>query len=335
VGNNLNYDIQAKLVEKSIEAFILGLEVYNKPTIRYRIEGFSFFVVNAWELMLKAKMIKDGKNIYFKDNPSRTLSIENVINEIYPNRTQPLRINLEKIISLRNTSTHFITEDYETVYAPLFQANVLSYCEQLQKFHNHDITRNIAQNFLTLSASIEPLTNEQIKLKYPPEVATKMLFQKNDIEITANMHDSHKFSIPVQHNLYQVSSRGKSDFTFKISKDGEQSVNIVTKYKNPADTHKFSHDNLVIEIQNRLNRQKINFTYFTATGEKKIFNGYALGLFIKFYDIKSNDKYAFKHIVGKNETYTYSQQVAEFIVAEIKKSPTKIVSRLKQANKKR
>ena len=44
------YNIEEKLVEKSIEAFILGLEIYNKPTIKYRIEGFSFFIVNAWEL---------------------------------------------------------------------------------------------------------------------------------------------------------------------------------------------------------------------------------------------------------------------------------------------
>ena len=35
--------LKNKFVEKSIEAFILGLEIYNKPTIKYRIEGFSFF----------------------------------------------------------------------------------------------------------------------------------------------------------------------------------------------------------------------------------------------------------------------------------------------------
>ena len=147
----------------------MGLEIYNKPTIKYRIEGFSFFICNAWELMLKAKMINDDKSIYFKDNPERTLDLSKVVNEIYPNKTQPLRINLEKIITLRNTSTHFITEDYETVYAPLFQSNVLSFSKQLKKFHNRDIIKNIAQNFLTLTATIEPLTNEQIKLKYTPE----------------------------------------------------------------------------------------------------------------------------------------------------------------------
>ena len=61
-----------KLITKSQEAFILAIELYNKPTIKYRVEGFSFFICNAWELMLKANLInKFGNNsIYYKDNPN-------------------------------------------------------------------------------------------------------------------------------------------------------------------------------------------------------------------------------------------------------------------------
>ena len=60
-------NIKQRLTEKSIEAFIMGLEIYNKPTIKYRVEGFSFFICNAWELMLKAHMInKFGEDsIYY------------------------------------------------------------------------------------------------------------------------------------------------------------------------------------------------------------------------------------------------------------------------------
>ena len=38
-----NFNFIDKLLEKSTEAFIMGLEIYNKPTIKYRVEGFSFF----------------------------------------------------------------------------------------------------------------------------------------------------------------------------------------------------------------------------------------------------------------------------------------------------
>ena len=39
-----------KLLNKAREAFILAIEIYNKPSIRYRVEGFSFSICNAWEL---------------------------------------------------------------------------------------------------------------------------------------------------------------------------------------------------------------------------------------------------------------------------------------------
>jgi len=50
--------IADKLLEKAKEAFVLAVEIYNKPTIKYRVEGFTFFICNAWELMLKAYLIK-------------------------------------------------------------------------------------------------------------------------------------------------------------------------------------------------------------------------------------------------------------------------------------
>ncbi|HHR2778116.1 TPA: DUF3644 domain-containing protein [Listeria monocytogenes] len=42
------------LVKKSIEAFLLGLEIYNKPTIRYRVEGFSFFYLQLMGAYVKS-----------------------------------------------------------------------------------------------------------------------------------------------------------------------------------------------------------------------------------------------------------------------------------------
>src|SRR5690625_2940240 len=174
--------LEKKLLEKSLEAFILGMEIYNKPTINYRIEGFSFFICNAWELMLKAKMIKDGDSIYYKGEPTRTLSLSEVIKRIYTDKRQPLRINLEKILDLRNTSTHFITNDYESVYAPFFQANILNFVQQTQRFHGKDVTEDISQNFLTLSVSQNYLTNEEIIGSYTPEMARKLIEKKEELE---------------------------------------------------------------------------------------------------------------------------------------------------------
>src|SRR3712207_4470460 len=139
-------DLSSMLVEKSIEAFIMGLEIYNKPTIKYSVEGFSFFICNAWELMLKAELLKRGKKIYYKDKKDRTISLDVAIRKIYSDTNTRIRLNLIKIIELRNISTHFITQDYEIKYAPLFQACVLNFINEMKRFHGTDITEYIAQN---------------------------------------------------------------------------------------------------------------------------------------------------------------------------------------------
>ena len=46
---------------------------------------------------------------------------------------------------------------------------------------------------------------------------------------------------------------------------------------------------------------------------------------------KKSEKYAFKHIIGKSETYSYSQQAAEFIVNEIKKRPSQHYFKIKKS----
>ena len=63
-------ELEDRLLNKSQEAFILAIELYNKPTIKYRVEGFSLFICNAWELMLKAHLLKTRgpQSIYYADN---------------------------------------------------------------------------------------------------------------------------------------------------------------------------------------------------------------------------------------------------------------------------
>ncbi len=322
-------NISNRLVEKSIEAFIMGLEIYNKPTIKYRIEGFSFFITNAWELMLKAELINRGESIYYPDNPDRTLSLDNVLRKVYPDKNTRIRLNLEKIIELRNISTHYITEDYEAKYAPLFQACVLNFVNELQRFHCKDVTEYLSQNFLTISARYEPLTNEEIKLKYSPEVAEKLIKQANEIEVLSDTYNSDKFSINIKQNLYITKKRSEADFVVSISSGADTKVARVKEIKDPSDTHKYSFKNVIATVTERLKRQNIKIGYPSG------FTQYVLTLVIDFYDIKNDPKYSYKHTIGNQEQYTYSQQFVDFIIEEIKKNPDGFVDSLKKSNKKR
>ena len=58
------------MVDKSVEAYILALETINRISIQYRIETFCYLICNAWELLLKAKIIEDTRktnSIYYQN----------------------------------------------------------------------------------------------------------------------------------------------------------------------------------------------------------------------------------------------------------------------------
>lgn len=139
-----------KFLEKSHSAMLASIEVYNKPTFSYREETFCILAVNAWELLLKAKLLKDAKNdlkaIQVRE-PRKLKSGEKSTKHmtVKKNRTgnpmslqltacitalgksqesadrvpQVVSSNIDSLIDVRDNATHFI------VASTLLQRNVL------------------------------------------------------------------------------------------------------------------------------------------------------------------------------------------------------------------
>jgi len=51
-----------QLLAKAVKALLCAIEIYNKPDFPYREETFSILALNAWELLLKSKLLADGGN---------------------------------------------------------------------------------------------------------------------------------------------------------------------------------------------------------------------------------------------------------------------------------
>jgi len=314
-------DLPEKLIGKSQEAFSVAIELYNKPTIKYRVEGFSFFICNAWELMLKAHMIKTmgETSIYYKESNKRTITLEVCLQKIFTNEKSPLRRNLEQIIELRNTSTHFIVEEYEMLYIPLFQACVLNYVDKMLEFHDVDITKIIPQNFLTLSVSIKTLTETMIRAKYPEQIAERFLGKAKELEPMI-AENNQSFAIRIEHLHFITKDRSEATSVVHIAQEGETGIKIVKELKDPNVTHKFTMKSAIKEINQRLRKLGISFKV----------NRYILNLFNKKYRIKENEIYCFVHKQYTNPSYTYSMQMIELVVGEIEKAPEHFEERLKK-----
>ena len=170
--NNIDSLTVQRLCDKSQEALILSIELYNRPTLKYRVEGCAFFLCNAWELLLKAHLVQRNGNraIYYSDKADRTLSLEDCVKKVFTNEKDPLRRNLSKVIDLRNTSTHFVVQEYEGIYAPILQACVENYDEKARELMGIEISDRIPENYLVLSVRRSDATIEECRARYSPDV---------------------------------------------------------------------------------------------------------------------------------------------------------------------
>jgi hypothetical protein len=51
-----------RFLQKAESALLSSIEVYNRPTFAYREETFAILALNAWELLLKAKLLAEHDN---------------------------------------------------------------------------------------------------------------------------------------------------------------------------------------------------------------------------------------------------------------------------------
>lgn len=128
--------VHLRFVDKASAAMTSAIEVYNKPSFAYREETFAILALNAWELLLKAKLLKDAgndlkcirvyeprktkagkasKKLYLKRNRAgnpHSISIGSCVVALDKSAAKlPLEIkgNLTALTSIRDNSVHYVT----------------------------------------------------------------------------------------------------------------------------------------------------------------------------------------------------------------------------------
>ena len=129
------------LADKSIDAMLAAIEVYNKPTFAYREESFAILAINSWELLLKARLLQLANNrlavilsyehrqradgthsekLYRKKSRSGTYLSVGLFRAIdrlrddFGDTTHPsVRRNLELLCEVRDNAVHFINKGFD------------------------------------------------------------------------------------------------------------------------------------------------------------------------------------------------------------------------------
>lgn len=311
--------LSRQLVEKSENAFLLALEIYNKPTVHYRLESFCILYINSWELLLKAKIIennKDTKSIFVKGTKKKdTITFTEALGQVFTNVKDPVRVNLEHINELRNTSSHLIIPEYENIYAGLFQQGVLNYTKTLLEWFEKTI--DITPRLLTLTFDYHPenVTKLTIKDKYNQLISAAFdTQQKNILKTLKSMPEG--YSIPINSTLALVKNPKKADIVFSQGKIGKE-LGYVEVPKDSSITHPY--------LRGKDKSPKPNSVLGVLKSRNINISGYDLQCinYSENINVNSRPDFIFINKVANNSTQ-YSITYVEFIENKIKNNPNYI-----------
>ncbi len=146
--------ISLEMARSSKAAMLAAVELYNKTAFEYREEAFCVLIVNAWEVLLKARIVSRNnaeiESIFLRDaagsirrsrltNSPLTISLERALNEC----DVPLAVqkNVESLFGVRNEITHLgpLHQGLRQKISQFGTASVANLSTLLQRWFNESI----------------------------------------------------------------------------------------------------------------------------------------------------------------------------------------------------
>lgn len=259
-----------KLVSRSLDAFTLALEVYNRPSMKNRVEAFAIMMVNAWELLLKAEILKaEGYEKILYDG-DKSISISDAVKRRLQEK-DPVRINLETIIDLRDHAIHLLIPELQPQLSRLFQATVLNYQTRYRNEMGNAPLAGQSVGMLSLvvdGPAPEVALIQKLYGKHAAQSVSKFIQRFDE---TSKTVDSTEFSIPVDYRLALVKREDESDLSLSVGDAGEGAI-IITKTKDPDATHPYHTNEALDEINKRQATTSIKSGAFQAVLNKHKIN---------------------------------------------------------------
>lgn len=160
-----------RIFSKSESALVAAIEAYNRPTSHYREENFCILALNAWELLIKAKLLaqhsEDLRCLYLRERVKKksggyskkfgwkkgrsgnkyTHGLNKAIVEL--EKTPGIRLdnavkkNLEAVTEVRDTSVHYINAGPEFAQRvhEIGTACITNFVKLAQGWFNQDLSK--------------------------------------------------------------------------------------------------------------------------------------------------------------------------------------------------
>ncbi len=274
------------LLDKSLSALLAAIEIYNKPVFGYREEAFAILAVNAWELLLKARILQLASNkvapileyerrrkadgtpsekLYRKQNRAGNFTtiglfkaIDTLANKYGDSLAPALKANIEALVEIRDNAVHFVNKDF--VFAKgiheIGTAAVKNYIAAARQWFGSDLSDQ--GMFLMPLAFISNVRSaEGVSLNAEERHLIGYLEGLRTAENVENNKDFH-VALTIEVSLKRSRSGDGAQFSISASPDA---IPVRIEEADIRDTYPWSYDNLTKRLQLRFENFKVNKKY--------------------------------------------------------------------------
>ncbi len=327
--------VYKQLVDKSVAAALAAIEVYNKPDFRYREESFVILLVNAWELLLKAKILKDSKNrlsslyIHFGKNNhkikrSRTgnpltielfgamqkLALDAVVTE-----------NLSSLVDIRDTAVHFHNDD--GVRYVVFTLGVAA-LRNYQHLAKEWFKKNLASYhfyILPIGFSHSFQTFRLLDIDSTPPAVANLFKGVADAQTKATTEGPFYFACEITTELKSAKKfADAADMTVKVDPNAKDAAVVITQLKRKLDQYPLSYTELVGRVKKALPGVKSSLIS-EVIKKHKLKNNEAYAAY-SFSTKAQEQAYEKSKVLPKGVRSIYNEDAVRFTVQKLQELPS-------------
>ncbi len=285
------------LVEKSRAACLAAIETYNRASVQYREETFAILMINAWELLFKARVMKEnggkvaslhafrwkkrkdgsaGRQKEYRYTQSGlhfTISVHEACAVVRSYENDPIDDNcvrnIDALVEIRDSAVHFVANNVQLrkTLAEISMASVRNYVIAAQKWFDMSFADlNIA--IIPVSFDLDQAAVEAVARKPGTEVA-QFLKHMQGLERESDKHNS-QFSFAVKVTFDLMKKKDAKAILARLAMPGETAEVVIGVDEDamPAGFD-WSYNELLARLKKRYKNFKCNKQFLAMMKELK------------------------------------------------------------------
>jgi hypothetical protein len=285
--------VSDELVQKSREAALAAVQIFNNPQITFKSEMFIVLVNIAWTYMLHAYYRKQGIEYrYFEQNGKnrrfhRTAKgaykfweLERCLNESPSPVDRDAANNLRFLVGVRHEIEHQMTTRIDASFSAKFQACCLNYNDHIKKFfgNEHAIDKHLSFSLQFSSISKDQVAQLEAQPSLPPHI--KSFVEGFEGKLTDAEFNSPRFAYRVLFVAKTANRKGQADEVIEFVKaDSELAKQVNQKYAIIKETERTKlRPKTIVDKMKKEGFSKFNMRHHTLLWQVKDAKNPAKGL---------------------------------------------------------